>query len=547
MKKRIFALLLVLCLVCSLLAGCGAKQTSGNEVLNLAWTARMGTDTMFENPNIEHSYWASMLYDTPLNINADGTVVYKLASEVTASDDGLTYTFTMRDGVKWTDGEAVTAEDLAFSFWAIVADPKTSYSTGFMYIEGADEAKNGASEVSGVVVDGNKVTVTLHSPYSLFLNSVASNLYVLPSHCFEGVAAEELSSYETYWKAPIGCGAYKIDEISYPDYFTMVRNDTYYREEAGIPKVLYTSYVTGGDDAMVAGLISGALHFATGGSINDQTTADNIAAQNGDIKVLSMTGNYLRQFLFNIAGPDAELGDGNGHPDIADVRVRQAINLLLDKEAIAGFYGEQAAPLTTLINPANPSYNKDIPTFERDVEGAKKLLDEAGFDYDHVLRIGYAYTDQTTADIMQLVKQNLEEAGMTVELCLQTGDLGALIYNIRNYDIFYSGENMDSYVELHNVELSVNGYFDLLFGNLDERQVLFNDVISEYFTTSDADRQAELMNELQKNNNDTMYIAPVYCLNTLVIYNEKYVQVPEDLYKVACTSQDMRWEDWKLA
>lgn len=551
MKKRIIALLLAVCLCATLLTACG-KKTSGDNansgVLQMAWNADMGTDTIFESPYIEHSYWAAMLYDTPLNINADGTTVYKLASDVQVSDDGLTYTFTMRDDAKWTDGEPVTAEDLAFSLWAIIADPKSNYSTGFMYIEGADAAKQGTDSLSGVAVDGNTVTVTLTAPYSLFLNTVAANLFVLPAHCFDGVKAEDMSTYEDYWKAPVGNGAYKMDEISFPDYFTMVRNDGYYRDAAGIEKVLYTSYATGGDDAMVAALISGTLDFAAGGSINDQSTADNIASQNGDITVLTMTGNYLRQFLFNINGPDAKLGDGNGHPSISDVRVRKAINMLLDKEAVAGFYGEQAMALTTLVNPANPSYNSDIPAFQRDVEGAKKLLEEANFDFDHVLRVGYHYTDQTTADIMQLIKQNLEEAGIKVELCLQSGDLGTLIYDVRNYDIYYSGENMDSYVELYNVELSVNGYFDKLFGNEDERQTLFNDVVSKYFAASadDTATQAALLNQLQQNNYDAMYIAPVYGLNTLVIYNTKHVQVPTDLYQVACTSQDMRWEDWKL-
>ncbi len=556
--KRVLAIVLCLAMMLTMMVGCGkkaaeqaveAENTSSEEkVLQMAWTADQGTDTMFEGPYVEHPYWVQMLYETPLSINADGETVYRLAESVDVSEDGKTYTFTMRDGVKWSDGEAVTAEDLAFSLWYVVADPKSNYTTGFMYIEGADKVREDGSELAGVAVDGNKVIVTLSSPYSLFLHAVASHLFVMPAHCFEGVAAADLATYEAYWKKPVGCGAYVIDEVSFPDYFTMVRSEDYYREAAGIAKVLYTSYTTGGDDAQVAAMINGTLDFSYGGSLSDQTVADNISNQNSDVSVVPVTGNYMRFMMFNTAKPSGEQGsDYDGHPDLQNPRVRQAINMLIDKEAVASFYGEQAHAMTTLVNPENPSYNKDIPLFKRDVEGAKAILEEEGFDFDHELTIAFGYTDQTTADIIQLIKQNLEEAGIKVVVDGPlSGDVGALIYDVRDYDMYYAGENADDFAELYSLLVGVNGYFDSIFAENDTRNEIINTLVSEYYASNDDSRKAEIVNQLQQNVIDNPYVAPIYGLNILVIYNNAHVNVPLDKYEIACTSQDLDWSQWSM-
>ena len=76
--------------------------------------------------------------------------------------------------------------------------------------------------------------------------------------------------------------------------------------------------------------------------------------------------SYQRWFMINQSGV---AGDGTSHPSLGNARVRQAINMLLDKQAIAAFYGEGAEPLTGHLNSSNPNYNTDLPTWERDVEG----------------------------------------------------------------------------------------------------------------------------------------------------------------------------------
>ena len=75
------------------------------------------------------------------------------------------------------------------------------------------------------------------------------------------------------------------------------------------------------------------------------------------------------------------------------------------------------------------------------MEKAKELLEEAGFDYSKKIRICYYYDDQTTVDAMDLVCQNLADAGITAEAFLATGDIGSILYDVHNYDIMYAGWN----------------------------------------------------------------------------------------------------------
>ena len=96
--------------------------------------------------------------------------------------------------------------------------------------------------------------------------------------------------------------------------------------------------------------------------------------------------------------------DGKLNPALEDVRVRQAITKLIDKEAIKEIYGENATVLTSHVNPDSDFYDENLPEWQRDVEGAKKLLKEADFDFDSEIKIAYYYSDQTTQDVIAVIE-----------------------------------------------------------------------------------------------------------------------------------------------
>lgn len=550
--KKFLCLALSLLMLVGLLAGCGKTGddgTGGNgggdysDYLRLMWKAQIGTDSIFESPWRDlQCLYPYMVFDSLLSYEADGSIVYKLASDHTVSEDGLTYTFTIRDGVKWHDGTDMTAEDVAFSLWGTLADPKASYKSGLSYIEGAaDVSENGAAALSGVVVDGNMLSVTLTNPYGLFVSAIAK-IYILPKHLLGGLAAEDISTNEEFWKKPVGTGAYKIDEVSFPDYCTLVANGDYWGPAPGIDNVLLTSYATGGADAVANALMAGELDFAYGNEVNDINVADNVASINSDIMILEMTSNYQRQFLFNWV----ESADGGLHPDMANQDVRLAINLLLDKDAIADIYGRNATALTSHLNPDSEMYDSSLTPFTRDVDTAVAMLDAAGFDYSKTLRIAYYYDDQTTLDVMDLVRQNLADGGITAETFLLSGDLGALIYEDRNYDMLYCGEAADDPGQMYFYLLGVGGYFDAIIGDMDTRETLFNSVIDQYNATSDFAEQTQLAYTLQQNGVEFCGIAPVVGINALALFNTARLSVPEEIFEIDWSTRDWKFESWSL-
>ena len=180
-------------------------------------------------------------------------------------------------------------------------------------------------------------------------------------------------------------------------------------------------------------MITGELDFVYGNAMSDITVAENIVSQNADTSYDIQSSTYNRKLIFNLY----ERGDGTTKADLQKEEVRQAFNLLLDKDAMAGVYAGQAEPLTTFVPSGNPLYNSDVPVFKRDVAAAKALLDAAGFDYSQTYEICTAYTDQATSDLLTFVKQNFAEAGVNVEFFLLDGGAWAARNAELNWDIFY--------------------------------------------------------------------------------------------------------------
>ncbi len=537
MKKRL-ALLLALVMAIAVFAGCApaantstgsttqtstgstststtpAEDFSETGTLNLLWFQGGGTDGKIECTYRDwQSFIPDLLWDTLIKYEFGDTtkVVNRMAEDFKISDDGLTYTFKIREDAKWQDGEPVTAEDFAFSF-KMMARGGFSYAA-YIAIDGLEAyAKKESEELPGVIADGKTLTIKLSKPNTLMTKNMCQ-FVAYPKHLFAADIDPATFENDAYFAAPVGNGAYKFESATYPDFCILTRWDDYYGEKGGIKTVKFQSYGTGGAEAVAAAMIAGQLDWADGNELNDITFAKNIAAQNQDYQYGLVDALYTRVFCYNLAGAQ----DGKHNTDIRNPKVRQAINLLLDKEAIASFYAGQATAMTTQAYPGSPEYNTDIPLFKRDVAAAKKLLDEAGFDYTKTLRITTHYADQTTADVMDLVIQNLAEAGVKAEFNLSTGDLVQAFYDVRNYDILYAAAANATVIENYGIVTTGLAY-DKYWADVDTRKTLFSDLYNEYLASTDAARQKQIIDQLQANQIEYGF-SGIYALNKVVTYN----------------------------
>ena len=573
MKKTI-AVLLMVCMIAAVFAGCaqqtpetsasapiaetanasegveenaGGSEASGDNVLKLAWTQGIGTDTMFESPYHDiKSLYPNMLFSTLIKISGeDGSYVNDLAEEYTVSDDGLVYTFKLRNDAQFSDGTPVTAEDVVFSLNAMAAFEKAGFKQFYVSIKGMSAMADGsATELEGAkALDENTVEITLDKPDNTVLYGLA-HLCIIPKAQFEGVELNEVATYETFWTKPIGSGPYVIAEVSFPNYFTMVRNENYYGNPAGIENVLFTSYDTGGNEAVTAAAIAGELDFIFGDAVNDINTMTNITTQNPDMTSAIVPSSYTRQLRFNLGTSE----DGKHNDAVNDPKVREAFNLLIDKATLAAFYGEQAVPATTMVNPDDPLYNTEIPAHTRDVERAKQLLDEAGFDYSKSIRLLYYYDDQTTADMMEVIKQNFAEAGVTVEPFLATGDLNTIIYSQKNWDMQYCAGGSTGQPIIGYAYLVPDGAnWDMLYGNVEEREATYGKYYADYLAATDDAARKAAGDALQLQEVTDNYDICIYNLNKMVGYNSAHLQFDTSIlngdYQQA---KDYKFDTWKL-
>lgn len=562
MKKTI-ALILALIMVVSMFAGCDNTQPNGTSTptesqnptqdapteplesetaLKLSWQQASGIDTLFESPHHdEQSLWPSMVFEPLAYYDAaNNELIPALATEWTNNADYTEWTITIREGVKWHDGQPLTVEDVYWSLQDAMCNPKTRGFNFCNYVIGHQEFKDGnVDHIEGISIVDGKIVVKLSQPTALFAYSLLG-VYILPSHILGDLAWADVDSND-FWKKPIGTGPYVIDQVSFPDYFTLTRNDNYWGEPAGIKNVQFTSYATGGNDAAVAAVIAGDLDLAPRQIISDKGVADNIVAQNSDVKTLMVSAFATRTFAFNLG----ERADGNVKEDLKNVKVRQAISLLVDEDTIASFYLGQATPAKTLVHPNGTEYNTDIPTVSKDVEAAKKLLDEAGFDYNQTIDLAYYYDDQTTADVMQLITQDFAEAGVKLNAFLLTGDLSAAIDIDCNYDILYFAGSSTANNQANFYSQCTSDTAQTFMGQNEERGEIFDDLMNQYNATADAAERKDISWKLQAAGYEHCYMFALYFMNNCVCYNTANLQIPEEIYSVDGNTY-MRWNEWKI-
>lgn len=240
-------------------------------------------------PRTPDSNVQSMIFSYLVVPNEELNYEGDLADSWDISDDGTVYTFHLKEGVKWHDGEDFTADDVVFTLTSL-ADP--NYNGGadgrVMSIAGAADYQAGnADSVSGIKkVDDYTVEITLESANAAFL----SNMYtcILPKHILEGEDPGEWGN-DDFNRAPIGTGKYKFVEWKSGQYITLERNDDYYGTKPSIQNV---TVQFGDDTTLTAALLNGEIDVLYN---LPSAEVENVEAMDGvsDYKYEQLTVNYI--------------------------------------------------------------------------------------------------------------------------------------------------------------------------------------------------------------------------------------------------------------
>ncbi|MFN4140365.1 ABC transporter substrate-binding protein [Aestuariivirga sp.] len=337
----------------------------------------------------------------------DGLMDYKpgttelepdLAESYTVSDDGLTYTFTLRDGVKFHNGRAMTSADVKYSFERAV-NPATQSPGGgyFGMIAGYDDVAGGkATTLSGIETpDDRTVVFKLTRPDATFLHLMAINFgYVVPKEEVEKAGAD-------WGKKPVGTGAFKFVEWVPGQNIKLERNKDYFR--AGVPYLDNVTFEFGQDPTVAVLRLKRGEVDIVGDGIPPAQFAELMAdAAN---KELIAEGEQLHTgyVTMNVTQPPFD-----------NVKVRQAVNMAINKDRIVRLINNRAAPASQALPPAMPGYNPDNKGYAYDPEGAKKLLAEAGAG--EITTELYVMNVDPNPRIAQAIQQDLAAVGIKAEI-----------------------------------------------------------------------------------------------------------------------------------
>lgn len=299
-------------------------------------------------------------------------IVPALASDWSVSDDRLTYTFTLREGVTFHDGQPLTPEDVVFSL--------TQHRDNAGWVDAATLAN-----VTGVAADGQKITLTLSQPDSQLLWNLSGRA---------GIILKEGDSVD-YQTAANGTGPFTLERWTRGDNITFARNPAYWGTPAKAAEVVF-DYIPDNQAALNAAL-AGEVDVVTGFDANLKTQIE----ANGDFSLVVGDSTDKGTLAFNqTSGP------------LADKRVRQAIRQAIDHDAFVEALGAgktMYGPIPSL----DPGYEDLSEVAPYDPDAAKKLLADAGAsDTTLTLTIPSFYP----ATISQLLVSDLNAVGITLKV-----------------------------------------------------------------------------------------------------------------------------------
>jgi peptide/nickel transport system substrate-binding protein len=391
---------------------------------------------------LTESYDTFDLIFSPLVTEDDtGKYVGELASDWKASDDGLTWTFTIRDNVKFHDGAPVTAEDIAWSINAVINDPD-AWAALSGYVGGFIEA---------VAVDDQTLEIKLEHPIGNMEYRV-SFLYVLPRKDFEQfTTAEDLQNFTN--DQAIGTGAFKLTSWDKDKGVLILdANPDYHLGRPKIDRVIFQQFDN--EDAMVQALKVGDIDAMTE---VPSTAFESLKTAEG-VKVTQRTGRSLSELIINSAPADNDPAPTR-NPALEDPQVRLAIAHLINKQDLVDIVLQGLGkPGHSIIPPTlgggfwqNPNIT-DVPFA---VEKANQILEDAGYmmggdgvrakgDMRLEFRLQYPSDSDTAPRVADLLTGWFKEAGIkTTPESVDPDSLTAACCPAADYDLILWGWGSD--------------------------------------------------------------------------------------------------------
>lgn len=370
--------------------------------------------------------WLIKIWSPLVSYNADiSGVAPQLATEWSANEDSTVWTFKLREGVVWHDGEPFTADDVKFTFEFALAPGSTATApvamSGMNAILGAEAYNAGETDaLEGVtVIDDLTVEVTLAAPDPRYPYRIV-DAFVLPAHAID-FEASEIATSDWWFNTAIGTGPFMHDEFERDQFWAVVPNPNYWN---GAPKLdrLINRYFEDETSAVLA-LEAGEIQF---------TYASGDVAlrleEGGEYVLYQGPSGVTNYFIFNLR-----------EPRFQDVRVRQAFLYAIDRQAIADIVLGGTAQVVPCLASYDTMWPAEYNDYAYDPDKARELLEEAGWSQDEAIDLVTYYGSQFHADAMAAQQQFLAEVGVDVVPLVDADGYNSYFYSGEGWSISYRG------------------------------------------------------------------------------------------------------------
>ena len=475
MKKKVLSALLCAAMAGSMLAGCGGSKSDSKEADKSAtestkaasdtFTFAIGGDTGNTlNPITADDRWGlmtcHMVYSPAYYIYQDGTIDWILAESMDASEDGKVYTMKLKEGLKWSDGEPLTADDIVFTFNSI-NDMKQN-----LYV--------GGEPIKVEKVDDTTVTFTLAEPSASVVELLSAETFIVPKHIFEGKGSFDVNMLED---KVVGSGPYMLEEYKTGEHLKFVKNPNYANGEANIDTVVYR--------------------------IIENSDTAGLALQKQEVDALSVTVDQVDTFEgddnFTVSkyseGRVSYLRLNSVAPSMKDKDYREGIFRALNRDEImtAAFTSEDYYKLGYTFLPYSSSYYTEdgVEKWDQDIDKAKKLTANGAKS----LKLCYVEESTEQKNEALTIQAELKAVGIDVELC----GVNQAAYMSAAYDP--ESTDYDMFLGAYVMGIDPDTFAPLFDSTKDDMMNFHNADIDAKFneaaTTLDDSKRKELYSELQ--------------------------------------------------
>jgi ABC-type transport system substrate-binding protein len=324
-----------------------------------------------------------------------------LAESYTISEDGMTFTFKLRPGVKFHNGREMTAEDVKYSLDRVTNPATQSPGAGFFgSIMGYDAMAGGsATTLDGVtVVDPLTVQITLSRPDATFLHVMALNFAsVVPKEAVEAAG-------DDFGKQPVGTGAFKLEEWTLGQRLVFAKNADYWR--AGVPYLDTVTFEVGQEPIVALLRLQNGEVDVPGDGIPPAKFTEVMANPEEAARVVEGGQLQTGYITLNVTMPPFD-----------KVEVRQAVNMAINKDRIVQIINGRAVPATQPLPPSMPGYTEGYAGYPFDPAKAKEMLAAAGLPDGFETELFVMNTDPNPR-IAQAIQQDL--AGIGIKASIQS-------------------------------------------------------------------------------------------------------------------------------